>query len=86
MFQYQVDRHRDIVTVANGGSPRVFDDSNSCGIDDDQSPCCDETCEGLSHCAALNGRRIEDKYFPTLPFIQVEGVKYFNSDKIAVSV
>jgi hypothetical protein len=67
----EVTRHRDIVTRANGGSPRVFDDSGSCGVDDDQTPCCNQTCSDLSYCSALNGRRIEDKYFPTLPFIQV---------------
>lgn len=71
----EVTRHRDIVTRANGGSPRVFDNSGSCGVDDDQTPCCNQTCSDLSYCSALNGKRIEDKYYPTLPFIQVRKKK-----------
>jgi len=67
----EVTRHRDIVGAGSVyGSPRVFDDSGACGIDDDQPPCCNQTCSDLKYCTALNGRRIEDKYFPTLPFIQ----------------
>lgn len=63
--------HRDIVTKENHGESRVFDDSSACGVADDQPPCCTQVCSGLQHCTALNDRRIEDKYFPTLPFIQV---------------
>ena len=50
--------------------PRVFEDNGACGVDDDMPPCCNQTCYGLTHCTALNGRRIEDKYYPTLPFVQ----------------
>ena len=65
-------QHRDIVKKNVQGLPRLFEDSNECGIADGQPPCCEELCHGLDKCSALNGRRIEDKYFPTLIDIQVD--------------
>jgi len=80
----EVTKHRDIINPDNentramdfekgkwtGGSPRVFNDNGACGVADEDVPCCNQTCSGLNYCSALNGQRIEDKYFPTLPFIQ----------------
>jgi len=67
----EVTRHRDIVNADSyKGHARVFEDSGVCGVQDTDAPCCNQTCSGLSYCTALNGRRIEDKYFPTLPEIQ----------------
>lgn len=69
--EYEHERSMDSNGKWNGGSPRVFNDNGACGVGDDEVPCCNQTCSGLNYCSALNDRRIEDKYFPTLPFIQV---------------
>jgi hypothetical protein len=69
----EVTRHRDIVTRHRDddvSEHRTFEDNGACGVSDDMPPCCNQTCFDLSYCSALNGRRIEDKYYPTLPFIQ----------------
>jgi len=69
----EVTRHRDIVTRHRDddySEHRTFEDNGACGVADDMPPCCNQTCFNLNYCTALNGRRIEDKYYPTLPFIQ----------------
>ena len=74
--QNEVPIHHDINTQNSGeeaylgpqGS-RIFDDSGACGVLDSDKPCCNKTCTGLTHCTVLNGKRIEDKYYPTLPHI-----------------
>ncbi|CAM9761368.1 unnamed protein product, partial [Pylaiella littoralis] len=56
----------DWVAAAHGRG--LASSSANCGPMSSSDPCCIE-CFGLSYCDVLNGRKVEDKYFPGEPTI-----------------